>query len=251
MKNVVSLPVMYRNQKNAWMNADLFNEYLNKLEQKLSIQNQNMHMFIDSAGCHPKVYPKLKKLKTHFFPSNCTAKVQPCDLGIINSFKCHYKKLLSSKKIKCAENKVVFNLSLLDSLQMLKKAWDNVTEQTIINCFRKAQFIHQEDGPQDDEPIEVIDEFIDDDLPICASERVENVFEDEVENEEDDDDNDCDLYRNLTCKDALESFNKLKGFMNQYDPENLTSLLAFEDTLYLAMEKRKNQAKITDFFKKQ
>ena len=33
--------------------------------------------------------------------------------------------------------------------------------------------------------------------------------------------------------------------------ENLTSLLAFEDTLYLAMEKRKNQAKITDFFKKQ
>ncbi len=184
MKNVVSLPVMYRNQKNAWMNADLFNEYLNKLEQKLSIQNQNMHMFIDSAGCHPKVYPKLKKLKTHFFPSNCTAKVQPCDLGIINSFKCHYKKLLSSKKIKCAENKVVFNLSLLDSLHMLKKAWDNVTEQTIINCFRKAQFIHQEDGPQDDEPIEVIDEFIDEDLPICASERVENVFEDEVEVED-------------------------------------------------------------------
>jgi len=39
--------------------------------------------------------------------------------------------------------------------------------------------------------------------------------------------------------------------MNQYDPENLTSLLAFEDTLYLAMEKRKNQAKITTFFKKQ
>jgi hypothetical protein len=92
--------------------------------------------------------------------------------------------LLSSKKIKCAENKVVFNLSLLDSLQMLKKAWDNVTEQTIINCFRKAQFIHQEDGPQDDEPIEVIDEFIDYDLPICASERVENVFEDEVEVED-------------------------------------------------------------------
>jgi hypothetical protein len=54
-----------------------------------------------------------------------------------------------------------------------------------------------------------------------------------------------------TNQDALESFYKLKGFMNQYDPENLTSLLAFEDTLYLAMEKRKNQAKITDFFKKQ
>jgi hypothetical protein len=49
----------------------------------------------------------------------------------------------------------------------------------------------------------------------------------------------------------LESFYKLKDFMNQYDPENLSSLLAFEDILYLVMEKRKNRAKITDFFKKQ
>jgi len=31
--------------------------------------------------------------------------------------------------------------------------------------------------------------------------------------------------------------------MNQYDPAKFSSLLAFEDTLYLAMDKRK----ITDF----
>jgi hypothetical protein len=70
------------------------------------------------------------------------------------------------------------------------------------------------------------------------------------DSDDDDDDVNCDLYRNLTGKDALESFYKLKGFMNQYDPENLSSLLDYEDTLYLAMEKRQNQAKITDFFKK-
>jgi len=38
--------------------------------------------------------------------------------------------------------------------------------------------------------------------------------------------------------------------MNQYDPENLSYLLNFEDHLYLAMYKCKKQTKITDFFKK-
>jgi len=66
------------------------------------------------------------------------------------------------------------------------------------------------------------------------------------------DDEDLDVYKskNITCKDALESFYKLKGFMNQYDPENLSYLLNFEDHLYLAMYKCKKQTKITDFFKK-
>ena len=38
--------------------------------------------------------------------------------------------------------------------------------------------------------------------------------------------------------------------MNQYDPENWSSLLAFDDTLYLAQDKLKNQAKITDLKEK-
>jgi len=73
--------------------------------------------------------------------------------------KCHYKKLLCTKKIKRAENKVEFNLSLLDALHLFKKAWDNVTETTIINCFHKAQFII-DDGPPDDPPIEELEEKI-------------------------------------------------------------------------------------------
>jgi len=57
------------------------------------------------------------------------------------------------------------------------------------------------------------------------------------------------MNNNLNLK--LTPQRKQRSIDDKYDPENLTSLLAFEDTLYLAMEKRKNQAKITDFFKKQ
>jgi len=59
---------------------------------------------------------------------------------------------------------------------MLKKAWDNVTETTIINCFHKAQFII-DDGPPDDPPIEELEDhtvFIDDNLPICDDNVNEN-----------------------------------------------------------------------------
>ena len=34
-----------------------------------------------------------------------------------------------------------FKITLLDGLQMLRRAWESVTESTISNCFRKGGFI--------------------------------------------------------------------------------------------------------------
>ncbi len=68
-----SLPLMYRNQSNAWMDCDLFNEYLTKLDNKLVIKEKNILMFIDNCAAHPKEYPKLKNIKVRFFPSNVTS----------------------------------------------------------------------------------------------------------------------------------------------------------------------------------
>ena len=61
---------------------------------------------------------------------------------------------------------MLFNVSLLDALHFLKKSWDNVSEETIINCFRKAKFYYEE-GPQDDIPEVELESFDDDDLPTC------------------------------------------------------------------------------------
>lgn len=43
---------------------------------------------------------------------------------------------------------------MLDAAQMSHKAWSQVTETTIVNCFRKAGFVKESDAakPQEDIP---------------------------------------------------------------------------------------------------
>ncbi len=94
---------------------------------------------------------------------------------------------------------MLFNVSLLDALHFLKKSWDNVSEETIINCFRKAKFCYEE-GPQDDIPEVELESFDDDDLPTCAefNEDSRNEADEKNENEKTTDDN-IELYSNITC----------------------------------------------------
>ena len=61
------IPVMYRNQTNAWMDSELFKEYLLKLDNKLVTQNKKIKMFIDNCRPHPKEYPKIKNIDVIFF----------------------------------------------------------------------------------------------------------------------------------------------------------------------------------------
>ena len=62
---------------------------------------------------------------------------------------------------------------------------------------------------------------------------------------------DDDFYSNVSSKEALECFYKLKGFFNQNNPDGLNDhLLNLEDELYKAIDNSKKQTKITNFFKK-
>ena len=133
------IPIMYRSQSNAWINCDIFNEYLHKLDHKLVSQNKSIKMFIDNCRAHPKDYPKLKNIAVRFYPTNLISKCQPIDMCIINCLKCHYKHTLASKIIRfniknltrkifilkksfrCAENNVVFIISVLYAAHFIKK----------------------------------------------------------------------------------------------------------------------------------
>jgi len=86
--------------------------------------------------------------------------------------------------------------------------------------------------------------FNEDEDPQDLNENVDN--ENEV-NEITDNNN---VYSNVTSKETLECFYKIKGVMNDNNPEGLTMLFVFEDELYKGIDKTKKQTKITDFFKK-
>ena len=65
---------------------------------------------------------KLTNITIRFFAPNMISVIQPCDAGIIASFKAQYRKLYNIKH-------AIYNIA---------EAWMNVTPNTIVNCWRKT-----------------------------------------------------------------------------------------------------------------
>jgi 3-deoxy-D-arabino-heptulosonate 7-phosphate (DAHP) synthase len=50
-----NLPVMWRNNKKAWMTAATVEEWLTMLNAIMKKENRNVILLLGSATCHPKV----------------------------------------------------------------------------------------------------------------------------------------------------------------------------------------------------
>ena len=123
------------------MDANIFKEYLTKLDTRFESCNKNCNIFIDNCRAHPPVTSyNLKRIKVYFFPPNITSVCQPMDMGIIASLKTNYKTKLSRDKTVCLKNNSKFNVSVLDAMCILDKSWKDVKESAIIKCFTKAHF---------------------------------------------------------------------------------------------------------------
>lgn len=46
----------------------------------------------DNCPAHPKVIEGLSNVELFFFPPNTTSKIEPCDVGIIQALKIHYRR---------------------------------------------------------------------------------------------------------------------------------------------------------------
>ncbi|GFO06122.1 LOW QUALITY PROTEIN: tigger transposable element-derived protein [Plakobranchus ocellatus] len=122
------------------MTGAIFENWLRKLDRKFLLQGKSIAMVKDNCPAHPNI-DDLRSIKLVFLPPNTTS-LQPCDQGIINSFKHHYRtqtvrKYLDHIKYKmssattqptCSET---FRISVLDALYDMRSAWDKVTEQTV------------------------------------------------------------------------------------------------------------------------
>ena len=71
---------------------------------------------------------------------NTTSVSQPMDQGVIGCLKPHYRKQLV-KVILCSlnSNKSLPKVSLLTALKLLVSAWNEVSQTTIVNCFKEVK----------------------------------------------------------------------------------------------------------------
>ena len=82
-------------------------------------------------------------VQLHYLPPNTTAHLQPCDAGIIHSFKAQYRRLLCENRIDAydesiATNKPPLQLDILDAIRFTALAWKRVKTSTIVSCWGKT-----------------------------------------------------------------------------------------------------------------
>ena len=87
--------VHYFSDKKTFMDSEIMESILLRLDQKVCLENRKVVLFWDNATCHPETLKgKLTKIKLVFLSKNTTTRLQPLDDGINRNFKHKYRKLL-------------------------------------------------------------------------------------------------------------------------------------------------------------
>ena len=183
------LPVMYRNNKKAWMNTELMKEWLKSVDQKMRRQGRKVLLFLDNAPSHPKI--SLQNVKIVFFPANTTSLSQPMDQGIIQTLKLKYRKrqlqyiLTQMEKNDKVGSQVLQQISILDAIYWINGSWKDIEVSTIQKCFARCGFamtMFPSDCPvvsaseKTDDKIDEDSDIDEDDVPLAVLKMSNELF---------------------------------------------------------------------------
>lgn len=176
---IESLPVTYENNQKAWMNSKVFTKWINSVDKKMRRQRRKILLFVDNAPSHPKL--ELRNVKVVFLPPNTTSVAQPMDQGIIQAVKLNFYKFQSQHILKKMESstlngsELLKQVTVLDTIYWLSRAWKELDITTIMKCFDKCGFdqCRPVDTPADDDSD---DEYGDDNIPLAFLARTVEIY---------------------------------------------------------------------------
>ncbi|XP_052034644.1 tigger transposable element-derived protein 4 [Apodemus sylvaticus] len=138
-KGIKSLPVYYEANRTAWMTAAIFEQWMQKLDEKFQAQKRRVVIFVDSCPAHPEV-KNLTSIELAFFPSCLSSGFAAMNQGVIKSLKIKYRHCLIKKFLSSVESSKEFTFSLLDAIDTLHLCWRAVTPETIVKSYEEAGF---------------------------------------------------------------------------------------------------------------
>ncbi|KAG0428943.1 Tigger transposable element-derived protein 6, partial [Dictyocoela muelleri] len=138
------LGIKYEHNSKTLITLEIFERWLYNLNFKMKALGRKILLTLDNAPVHP-VFTDYSNIELLFFPPGLTSKIQPLDQGIINAFKCLYKRKLNSK----INNDLDMTLSetftsslkrfkIIDSLKLILESWSEISSDTITKCYKKA-----------------------------------------------------------------------------------------------------------------
>ncbi|XP_070182988.1 tigger transposable element-derived protein 6-like [Littorina saxatilis] len=110
----------------------------------MKAQGRRILMLVDNCSARPPV--TLSNVKLHFLPPNTTSKLQPCDAGIIQTVKAHYRKrllrhILVNMDEASSATELAKTVNILHAIRWLDLAWCSLKVSTIQKCFTKCGYV--------------------------------------------------------------------------------------------------------------
>ncbi len=156
-KHVKRLPCDYSGQRKAWMTGDRFTAWLKDLNAQMVRKNRKILLVIDNCPAHPKNV-SLTNVHIEFLPANTTSCTQPMDQGVIKVTKQKYRRRLVQRYVHEIDYpQSAKRVTVLDALHYITAAWEDVSDKTIKNCFRKAGFLEADSNLDSDVDESIVD----------------------------------------------------------------------------------------------
>ena len=124
----------------------------------LKKQKRKTLLFVDNYSSHLEL-GELNNIKLKYLSLNITSKAQPMDQGIIHSFKANYKTYFLKKitalirshieedinhqnlsELQKTIRETINGINIKDSINWTVSAWNDVSQQTLENYFKKSGF---------------------------------------------------------------------------------------------------------------
>ena len=102
------------------------------------------------------LFPRNSNVHVKFLPPHLTSELQPLDQGIIQAMKANYRKsmlyslLAAIGKFNTA-TEFAESVTVFDAIRWISSVWNNVPEETLLKCFRRAGFASPETELQEQE----------------------------------------------------------------------------------------------------
>lgn len=264
-KGVKQLPTKYDSNRNAWMTAVIFENFLRSWDAELARKKRKIALLLDNCPAHPHI-TTLNNIELVFLPPNTTSLIQPLDQGIIKTFKTNFRTNMRKWIINAIEvnpqqaSEVVKRLSVLDALHMTVEAWNKVTETTICNCFKKGlklsgeQDFDKNNNSMTDTELEewlLVDENLETWQPLTDADIIESISKGDNKFAEEDVEEDPEEERQqpVTKKQALEAVDLLKRYMEEKSGEVDFSLV-YKLNDIINKQNCTYQKKLSDYFNK-
>ena len=157
--------IRYEKSAKGWQNGGTFKRYIQYINEQAKKKKVRFAFLVDNASSHVSAAKELdptgstetvfkfESVDILFLPPNCTSDMQPCDMGIIRSFKCKYRKLQLQRLFELLEDHMLLHpdrdvkfkienvVDMKLCLEMIEKSMNAMDRNVIKRCWAKSKIL--------------------------------------------------------------------------------------------------------------